>query len=76
MNWQGISDKKKQRIEKDIKKLAKVTKNKKRVNAGFKTKFFFNMMRMMQKNNMGSSTQEKEYWSKNGWLDKKRPWKA
>ncbi len=76
MSWQEVSDKKKQRIEKDIKKIAKTIKNKKSVKVGLKTKFFFSVMRMMQKNNMGSSTQEKEYWNNNGWLDKKRPWKA
>ena len=35
----------------------------------------FNMMRMMQLNDWGSSKNEKEYWRKNGWLDEKRPWK-
>jgi hypothetical protein len=33
------------------------------------------MMRMMQKNGMGSSPEEKEYWQAKGWLDKDRPWK-
>ena len=29
----------------------------------------------MQKAGWGSSTMEKEYWEKNGWLGKERPWK-
>lgn len=75
MSWQDVSDKKKQQIDKDIKKLANTIKNKKRVNVGIKTKFIFTMMGMMQKKDWGSSYEEKEYWNKNGWLDKKRPWK-
>ena len=38
-------------------------------------KFMFTIMRMMQLNDWGTSKIEKEYWRKNGWLDKKRPWK-
>ena len=41
---------------------------------GIKTRFIFNMMRMMQKSGWGSSPVEKEYWEQNGWLEKKRPW--
>jgi len=33
------------------------------------------MMRMMQKNGMGSSESEKQYWDEMGWLGKGRPWK-
>jgi len=33
------------------------------------------MMRMMQKKGWGSGQSEKEYWEKNGWLDKERPWR-
>ena len=47
---------------------------KEKIHIGIKTKFMFNMMRMMQLNDWGSSKIEKEYWRKNGWLDKKRPW--
>lgn len=42
--------------------------------AGFKTKFMFGIMRLMQVKGLGSSSEETEYWRANGWLDQKRPW--
>lgn len=74
MGWEQVSDKKKEKINKDITKLAR-TLQKKKVHVGIKTRFMFYMMRMMQLNDWGASKVEKEYWKKNGWLDKKRPWK-
>lgn len=74
MSWEQVSDKKKEKINLDIIKLANSIK-KEKIHIGIKTKFMFNMMRMMQLNDWGSSKIEKEYWRKNGWLDKKRPWK-
>ena len=63
MSWEQVADKKKDKISKDIAKLAKTIK-KTKVHVGIKTRFIFNMMRMMQLNNMGSSKIEKEYWNK------------
>jgi hypothetical protein len=74
MNWNGVKEKKKQKIEKDITKIADKVLKKTNVKVGFKTKAMFMLMRMMQKGNMGSSEVEKTYWEKNGWLDKGRPW--
>ena len=74
MSWEQVSKKKKEKINLDIIKLAKSIK-KEKIHIGIKTKFIFNMMRMMQLNDWGSSKIEKEYWRKNGWLDEKRPWK-
>lgn len=74
MGWEQVSDKKKEKINKDITKLAR-TLQKKKVHVGIKTRVMFYMMRMMQLNDWGASKVEKEYWKKNGWLDKKRPWK-
>ncbi len=74
MGWEQVPEKKKERIKKDIQKMAKSLRNKK-VRVGIKTKFMFGMMRMMQKNNMGSSPEEKQYWQEMGWFGKKRPWK-
>lgn len=73
MNWEQVANKKKSKIESDIKRLAKNIQRKK-IHIGIKTKFMFNMMRMMQLNNWGASPTEKSYWKENGWLDKKRPW--
>lgn len=75
MNWQGVADKKKAKIEKDLTKLAAKVSAKKNPKPSIRQKMTFNMLGLMQKGNMGSSPYEKEYWTKLGWLDKKRPWK-
>jgi multimeric flavodoxin WrbA len=75
MNWESVNPGKKNKIEKSVTKLAAELSKNKKVRVGFKTRFMFNMMRMMQKNGMGSSPEEKEYWQAKGWLDKDRPWK-
>ncbi len=75
MNWNGITDKKKQKIEKDATKIANKVLKKKNVKAGLKTKVIFMLMRMMQKANFGSGDEDKAYWEQNGWLGKERPWK-
>lgn len=73
MNWFQVTDKKRDKINSDMQKLArKISKQKLRV--GIKTKFMFYIMRMMQRNNMGSGEAEKTYWNEQGWLDKERPW--
>lgn len=74
MSWEQVSDKKKERIKQDIEKLAKKISNNRNTRIGFKTRFMFGVMRMMQNKDWGSSLEEKEYWKANGWLDKKRPW--
>ena len=74
MSWEQVSDKKKAKIKADIVKLANRLK-KAKVKVGFKTRFMFSIMRMMQLKDMGSSETEKEYWKEKGWLDKDRPWK-
>ncbi len=75
MNWDKVSGKKKQKIEKDTTKLANKVLNTTCVKAGFKIKALFMMMRMMQQKGLGSGEAEKEYWKQNGWLGKERPWK-
>ena len=74
MNWNGVSDKKKQKIEKDTTKLANKVLRKKVGRVGIKTKAVFLMMRMMQKANMMSGEDDRAYWEKQGWLEKERPW--
>ena len=75
MNWNGVSDKNKEKIEKDTTKLAKKVAKKKAVKVGLKTKTIFMLMRMMQKANLGSGEADRAYWEQNGWLDKERPWR-
>ena len=75
MNWDGVSQKKKQKIEKDTTRIAQRLSRKKRVKAGIKTKAMFSLMRMMQKANLGSGEADRLYWEKSGWLGKERPWR-
>ena len=74
MNCDGIKASIKEKIDKDTSKIAAKLRREK-LHVGIKTKFIFNMMRMMQKNGWGSSPVEKVYWEQNGWLGKNRPWK-
>ena len=73
MNWEQVSPEKKRKINADIIRLANRIR-KSNVHVGMKTRFMFNMMRMMQLMDWGSGKAEKDYWRKNGWLDKQRPW--
>lgn len=75
MNWKGIRERKKQKIEKDAARIAGKVIRKKHVKAGLRTKALFMLMRMMQKANFGSGEADKAYWEKNGWLGKDRPWR-
>ena len=74
MSWEQVSQEKKEKISADISKLAGVIQ-KTNIHVGLKTKFMFNVMRMMQMKGWGSGESEKAYWEKNGWLSKRRPWK-
>ena len=74
VNWESISEKKMAKIEKTTSAIAKtLLHNKDNVKAGIKTRFFFTIMRMLQKN--GFNPSDKEYWASQGWLEKNRPWK-
>lgn len=75
MNWDGVSEKKKKKIESDVIKIANTVNRVKNPKVGIKTQFVFWMMGNMQKANWGSSPFEKQYWSEQGWLEKERPWK-
>lgn len=73
-SYDRISDRKKQKIERKISKLAAKIRNKHgKVKPGIKTKVFFNVMRIAQKH--GWNKADVDYWRQKGWLDKKRPWK-
>ena len=75
MNWDGVATKRKLKIEKDMKALAKIILKHRKTMVPFKTKMMFNMFASMQKSDMGSGPAEKAYWEKQGWLGKERPWK-
>lgn len=75
MNWEGVVDNKKKKIEKDTEKIVHRILNTKCVKVGVKTKGLFMIMRMMQQKGWGSGEEEKKYWENNGWFGKGRPWK-
>ena len=75
MNWDMVSEKKKDKLDMITTKLAEKLSNNPKTFVGLKTRFIFFVMGKMQAAGMGSSIIEKAYWQENGWLDKKRPWK-
>ena len=74
-NWNMVSDKKKAKIEKDMKGLASKLSKKTAVKVGIKTRFLFWFYGGMQKANWGASPFEKEYWESRGWLNGVKPWR-
>lgn len=80
MNWEMVAVKKKQKIQKDMNHLAKKMSRdmlfEKQRKVPLRMKALFFIMIQMQKKNLGSSAEEKSYWSEQGWLNHKRPWKS
>lgn len=75
VNWNDVSPKIKQALEKKTDALArKIRKKNGNVRPGLKTKGFFSIMRMLQRTDALSHT-DHDYWEAKGWLGKKRPWK-
>ena len=75
MNWDGVKTKRKEKVTRDMAKLARKLDKNKPPRVGLRTRFVFWMMAGMQKANWSSSPTEKEYWQARGWLGKARPWK-
>ena len=74
MNWDSINEKKKKKIDKKTNALAKkITRRNGKVKPGFKTKAFFFLMHLMEKN--GWNQADSKYWHEKGWTEKNRPWK-
>ena len=75
VDWDSVSDKKKNKIDKATTSIAKkIIKRNGKVKPGLKTKGFFFIMHMVQKN--GWNPTDMNYWKEKGWLGKKRPWKG
>ena len=71
--WERVNDKKKQTYDKRLTSLAAaIRKRQGRVKPSAKTKVFFSVMRIMQKN--GFNKADMDYWNEMGWTGKKRPW--
>lgn len=74
MNWKGVGEKEREKIEKKLNALSKSLENRKAPHTGIKVKLNFSLMRMLHKKGWDSSPTEGEYWKEKGWLDKERPW--
>lgn len=73
-SYEEINDKIKKKIDEKTSKIASSIKKKDgKVKPGFKTKGFFFIMHLLQKN--GWNPKDVEYWKEKGWTEKKRPWK-
>lgn len=75
MDWEGVSDKKKEKIDKDTDRIAKKLSSGNKPAVGMKTRFMFMIMGMLHKKGWDSSPVEAEYWKEKGWLAGKKPWK-
>ena len=76
MQWEGVAEKKKTKIEKDSIKIAKKLSSGKQPAVGLKTRFLFFLMGSMHKKGWDSSPVEAEYWRARGWLSGEKPWKG
>lgn len=74
-SWETVSDKVKEKITQKIEVTTHEVKSKLgKVKPNFKTKLLFGMLRKMQNTNNWNMI-DKEYWQKNNWLEKTRPWR-
>lgn len=75
VSWEGVKPKLKKRIDHRTTVIAdKIKRNIGRVKPGIKTRAFFYMMRLVQKN--GWNEADADYWKEKGWTGKVRPWKS
>ena len=74
VNWDGVSEKKKSKIDKETTVLAsKIALRAGRVKPGLKTRIVFFAMHLLQRN--GFNQKDVEYWKQKGWTGSKRPWR-
>jgi len=72
-SWEEIDPRIMAKIERKATEVAdKVKNNYGKARPGLKTKFFFSIMRMMQKD--GWNKTDQNYWKEKGWLEKECPW--
>ena len=73
MKGNYIDYKNKDKIKKQVKrKTIKIKKSLKKRKVGIKTKLFYNLFKMTQKN--GWNKTDVDYWKEKGWLDGKKPY--
>ena len=74
VNWDGVSEKKKNAIDKATTRIAeRIARRGGIVTPGLKTRAVFFVMHLLQRK--GINPRDAEYWQKKGWTGKKRPWK-
>lgn len=74
INWLGVKEKKKEKIEKQINKLAKkLIRKQGNIKPGIKTRFFFFIMSLLHKKSWNEA--DGTYWNNMGWINGKKPWK-
>lgn len=74
-SWSMVKPEKKAKIERDLTSIALRISSDKEPHVKVKTKFMFNMMKMMHAKGWDSSPVENKYWADLGWFGKSRPWK-
>ena len=73
-DWQSVKPKIKDSINAKADSIAKkILKRQGKVPVGIKTRAFFRIMRLMQRN--GWNKADMDYWKEKGWTGSKRPWK-
>ena len=73
-DWTQITDKKRREIERKTTAMAEqIRRRNGKVKPGLKTRGFFRIMSMMQKN--GFNPRDVQYWKEKGWTAGKRPWR-
>ena len=74
IDWSKVPERKKQRIKKETESIAtRIRRRQGGVKPGLKTKGFFWIMHLLQKN--GWNEADMRYWKDKGWTGKARPWK-
>lgn len=74
VSWDHVQEKKKQKIERDISRLARRIQIERRYwKPGLTPRILFLVFRQVQKH--GFNEADRSYWEKQGWLGKRRPWK-
>ncbi len=74
VSWDEVADKKKQKIENQLTRLAnQIKKRQGKVKPGIKTRTFFNIMSMVHKKSWNEA--DGVYWKEKGWTQGRRPWK-
>ena len=73
-DWDGVKPELKDKIDAQAEKIAKkIRKREKKVPVGIKTKAFFKIMSLLQRN--GWNPADADYWKAKGWTGSKRPWR-